>query len=212
MKGWYLIIAGALLVGCAGIDVQNVRTDPNAAFGPPEAFYVQDFSYDRGFKSQAADTTSREDYLATAHNLTRNLSGRLRTELMDMAPVYVLKPTDPLPHSGYIVKGDIRILDAGTPTARFFAGMGTGQTRFVADVRVYRGSPEVQRAPADAKGLKQAGAESALGRPVLAFTVAGGSKINSGFAQWEHGLKDDVEAAARKISWEIRKHLGYERN
>lgn len=211
MKGWHLIAVGALLAGCAGIDVQNVRTDPNAAFGPPEAFYVQDFSYDRAFKNQAADTTSREDYIATSHNLTRNLSARLRTELMDMAPVYVLKPTDPLPGKGYIIKGDIRVLEAGTPSARFFAGMGAGQTRFVADVRVYRAKPETPRPPPDAKAAKQAGAD-ATNRPVLAFSVAGGSKINSGFAAWEHGLKDDVEAAARKISWEIRRHLGYERN
>lgn len=93
MKGWPIIAAGVALAGCAGIDVQNVRTDPNAAFGPPEAFYVQDFSYDRAFKGQAAETTGRDDHIASFHNLTRDLSARLRTELMDLAPVYVLKPT-----------------------------------------------------------------------------------------------------------------------
>lgn len=211
MKGWPIIAAGVALAGCAGIDVQNVRTDPNAAFGPPEAFYVQDFSYDRAFKGQAAETTGREDHIASFHNLTRDLSARLRTELMDLAPVYVLKPTDPLPHSGYIVKGDIRILEAGTPSARFLAGMGAGQTRFVADVRVFRGSAPPPPPPPDAKTSKQSAAELAA-KPVLTFSVAGGSKINSSLAVWEHGLKDDVEAAARKISWEIRRHLGYERN
>ncbi|MCC6354746.1 MAG: DUF4410 domain-containing protein [Verrucomicrobiae bacterium] len=212
MKGWHFIAAGALLLaGCAGIDVHNVRTDPNAAFGPPEAFYVQDFSYDRAFKGQAAETTGREDHIASFHNLTRNLSGRLRTELMDIAPVYVLKPTDPLPGSGYIIKGDIRVLDAGTPSARYFAGMGAGQTRFVADVRMFRGSPEAPKPPPDAKAAKQAGADLA-GKPVLTFSVAGGSKINSSLAVWEHGSQDDVEAAARKIAWEIRRHLGYETN
>jgi len=211
MKGLYLIVVGTLLVGCAGIDVHNVRVDPNAASGPPEAFYVQDFSYDRAFKAQSADTMGREDHLASFHNLTRDLSGRLRIELQDMAPVYVLKPTDPLPSSGYIVKGDIRIMDAGTPTARFFAGMGAGQTRFAADVRMYRARPPVATT-SSSKVVKQVGSDAALNRPVLAFSVVGGSKINSGISVWEHGLQDDVEAAARKISWKIRDFLGYEHN
>lgn len=214
MKGWPLLNVAALLAGCAGIDVRNVRFDPNAAFGPPEVFYVQDFSYDRAFKNQSADTQDREEYIASLHNLCRTLSGRLRLELMDMAPVHVLKPTDPIPEKGYIVKGDVRVLEAGTPSARMFAGMGAGQTRFVADVRMYRGAPASQRteaAPASAK-QKAASDERFWDQPILAFTVAGGSKINSSFAVMEHEPKDDVEAAARKISWQIREHLGYERN
>ena len=77
-------------------------------------------------------------------------------------------------------------------------------------MRVYRGAQPVVVATAP-KTVKQVGADAGP-RPVLAFTVSGGSKINSGFAAWEHGLKDDVEAAARKIAWKIREALSYERN
>ncbi len=207
-----VVVAG--LAGCAGVDVKHVRTNPNVNLPEPEAFYIEDFSFSSAMKSWAAESSKRTDYLGKFQDWTRVLSARLRMEMMDLAPAYVLKPTDPLPERGYIIRGDFVRMDEGNPSLRFLPGASAGATEVYAHVRLYR-VPGIEVPVASVKGQRDSGEMRVIGgpdMPVMEFVAAGGSRKLSSFAAWEHNITDDLEEAARKINYEIRKRLGYMEN
>lgn len=204
-------ICTAVLSGCASVGSTKPRTDLNLPY--PTAFYVQDFSVNLASASWDAEATNRAEYLASFADISRRLSARLRTELMDIAPVHVLKPADPRPKDGYIIEGDFLRMNAGHPALRAVPGLGLGQTRLVANARMYLASSRRQPfARMDTKNIGREYDARTMGISqeglVMGINSHAGSGLVSGLPGAYHRQTDDAEAMAREISHRIREVLG----
>jgi hypothetical protein len=200
-----------LLSGCAFVFSSKHHTETSLPY--PRAFYVEDFSINLARAVQDAEVSNRTEYLGSLQDLSRRLSAKLRSELMDLAPVYVLKPGDPRPDNGYVIQGDFLTMDAGSPAARTFLGLGLGQTKMFANVQMYLAShTKVPLLRKDTKNIGRVHDFRTEGVTteglVLGFNVRTGSGLLMGPPAALHSLNDDADAAAREISRNIRRALG----
>ena len=215
LQGFVLLLPffaiALILVGCASVGSTKPTVPGSLPY--PKAFYVEDFSINLARGGWDSDATNRVEYLGSLTDISRQLSGRLRAELMDIAPVYVLKPSDPRPTEGYIIQGDFLRMDAGHPALRALPGMGFGKTQLVANARMYLAS--VRHVPIQRMDPKNIGrvydariqgvSHEGL---VMGINTHASSGLVSGLPGAYHRQSDDAEAMAREISRRVREVLG----
>lgn len=207
-----LTIVSSVITSCSIVTSSSPRSD--AALPYPKAFYVEDFSIDLARAVQDSEVSTRAEYIGSLTDISRRLSAKLRSELMDIAPVYILKPDDPRPKEGYIIQGDFLAMDAGSPAARSFMGFGFGQTKLLANVRMYlAGRTKAPARPRNSKNILEERDYQSDGIRgdglVMGINVRTGSGLVMGVPGAYHRLDDDADAAAREIARKIRKLFGY---
>ena len=156
------IAAAALLSGCAGTNV--VKTQVASSAIHPEAIYIRPFAVGE-FRGNQHGDAAKAIYQAQAPSF---FSDVLKEELEKIAPTYILKD-DEYPTTGWLVEGELEIVDAGSPGARGIpiAGhLGAGRSYILTHVQIsaVRGSRH-----SDGKG----GSRNTL----YEFDVAGGSRL-----------------------------------
>jgi hypothetical protein len=163
MKHYLLATAAAVcLSACAGTKVTNTVIASSAH--SPKAIYVRTFNVsDSAFRGSQGGAALKAIRQAQAPVKFANI---LKEEIEKLAPAAVLAD-DESPASGWVIDGDIEIVNAGCPTARAVAGgLGLGRSGILLHVRV----TEVgSHRHADEKG--------GTGPVIYEFDVAGGSRL-----------------------------------
>jgi hypothetical protein len=156
------IAAAALLSACAGTNV--VRTQVASSELHPKAIYIRPFAVgefrgDHHGEGQKAITQAQAPTV---------FAEALREELEKIAPTHILAD-DEVPTTGWLVEGELQVVDAGSPYLRALpvAGkLGAGRSGILTHVQV--SNVEHDRA-SDGKGGTR--------DTIYEFDVAGGSRL-----------------------------------
>jgi hypothetical protein len=137
--------------------VSGVHMSANCGVGAhdPRAIYIRPFCIDSA--SFTGDETPSEGEMPIRKALTPvSFATTLKEELEKLAPARVLKD-DEAPRVGWLVDGEFKLVDGGSPLGRFFGGhFGAGRSFLAMHVRV----TDVEQ-----------------GAIVYEFDVAGGSRL-----------------------------------
>ena len=101
----------------------------------PKAIYIRPFCIDGA--TFTGDQTASEGEMPIRKALTPvSFAYTLKEQLEKIAPARILQE-DETPRVGWLVEGDFRTVDGGSPVARFFFGhLGAGRSYLVLHVRV----------------------------------------------------------------------------
>jgi hypothetical protein len=190
MKHYLLATAAAVcLSACAGTKVTNAVIATGAT--SPKAIYIRPFNIaDGAFRGAHGGAAQRSIRESQAPDTFAKL---LKEELEKLAPTAIMAD-DEYAEVGWVVDGDIELVDAGCPSARALAGgFGVGRSGILVHVRVTEAGSKHR---SDSKGGR--------GPVVYEFDVAGGSRLmgglgtvkNSGFG---YAPPFDMRNAAEKI-------------
>ena len=167
MKNSLLALSTALLLtSCAGTQISH--TDVATGATNPAAIYI------RPFEITYTDFVGANPGGPGARDIRRSLAPAefgedLKEELSKIAPSMVLKK-DEVAHVGWLVTGDIELVDSGNPTKRFFAGtFGAGQTKIKTHIRV------TDLEAKNVRGDSSKGSTKGSGNIIYEFDVVGGS-------------------------------------
>lgn len=157
------IAAATLLSACAGTNV--VKTQVASAELHPKAIYIRPFAVGE-FRGDHHGEAARAIHQAQA---PRRFAEALKEELEKIAPTHILADDEVAP-TGWLVEGELQVVDGGDPYARAFpvlGSLGFGRSGILTHVQV----SEVGRwSGSDGK--------SGGGRGTLyEFDVAGGSRL-----------------------------------
>lgn len=156
------IAAAALLSACAGTNV--VRTQVASSELHPKAIYIRPFAVgefrgDHHGEGQKAITQAQAPAV---------FAEALKEELEKIAPTYILADNE-YPTTGWLVEGDLQVVDAGSQVARgipIVGKLGAGRSGIVTHVQV---SAVGAHAHSDGKGGHR--------NTIYEFDVAGGSRL-----------------------------------
>jgi hypothetical protein len=204
MKQSLLALSAMLLAACAGVHVS--KTDVATGATGPKAIYIRPFDITYtdyiGHHSGGPGERPIRRSLAPAE-----FAEDLRYELSKTAPARVLKD-DEVVHTGWLVTGDLVLVDAGNPTARnFFGVFKAGQSKVKIHVRVTDLDGKNGRADAkEADPSKELA--SGRGNIIYEFDVEGGSgasgKVGSIYAPGlGYSVPFDFRNAAERIALAI---------
>jgi hypothetical protein len=156
-------VAGGGRSSAAAVDTKDfgsmsgVRYTTNCGVGAanPKAIYIRPFCIDNA--TFTGDETASEGEMPIRKALVPiSFASSLKEQLEKLAPARILKD-DETPRIGWLVDGEFRIVDGGSPVGRFFLGhFGVGRSFLAMHVRV----TDVER-----------------GAVVYEFDVAGGSRL-----------------------------------
>jgi hypothetical protein len=208
-----LTLSALFLVACAGVHV--TKTDVATGATGPKAIYV------RPFDVTYTDYIGHHSGGIGERPIRRSLAPvefaeDLRSQLSRTAPARVLKD-DEVAHSGWLVTGDLVLVDAGNPTARnFFGVFGAGKSKVKIHVRVT--DLDAKNGRADAKE-SDASKELASGRGniIYEFDVEGGSGSSGAYGSiyapgLGYAVPFDFKNAAERIALALTpdaQHYGY---
>src|SRR5688572_22704227 len=105
------IAAAALLSACAGTNV--VRTQVASSEIHPKAIYIRPFAVGE-FRGDHHGEGQKAIRQAQAPAMFADI---LREELQKIAPTHILED-DEVPTTGWLVEGELQVVDAGSPYAR----------------------------------------------------------------------------------------------
>jgi hypothetical protein len=151
----------ALLSGCAGTKV----TQTQVATGEmnPKAIYIRPFAVGE-FKGSHGSEGYR---VLRESQAPREFATILKEELEKIAPTIVLADDEVAP-TGWLVEGELQVVNAGSPTGRAFLGhAGVGRSGILTHVVIK-----------DVDGHHVADGKSGRSNTVYEFDVAGGSRLN----------------------------------
>jgi hypothetical protein len=156
------IAAAALLSGCAGTNV--VKTQVASSALHPEAIYIRPFAVGefRGSHHGEAFKAIRQ---AQAPAL---FAEALKEELEKIAPTRILED-DEVPTTGWLVEGEIQIVDGGSPIGRAFPAinkLGAGRSGILTHVQV-----------SSVRGSRHSDGKGGSRNTLYEFDVAGGSRL-----------------------------------
>jgi len=156
------IAAAALLSACAGTNV--VRTQVASSEIHPKAIYIRPFAVGE-FRGDHHGEGQQAIRQAQAPAMFADI---LRDELAKIAPTHILAD-DEVPTTGWLVEGELQVVDAGSPYLRAvpIAGkLGAGRSGILTHVQV---SDLDANASSDGKGGTR--------NTIYEFDVAGGSRL-----------------------------------
>jgi hypothetical protein len=190
MKHHLLAAAAAVcLSACAGTKVTNTVIATGAA--SPKAIYIRPFNISDGaYKGSFGGDAVKAIRQSQGPAL---LSRAMKEELEKIAPATVLAD-DETADRGWIVEGDIEVVNAGYPLGRAVAGnLGLGRSGILLHVRV-----------TEAGSTNRSDEKGGNGPVVYEFDVAGGSRLagklgsirSSGYG---NAVAFDMRNAAEKI-------------
>jgi hypothetical protein len=167
------LCAALLFTSCAGVHVSETQTAA-VVTERPRSIYIRPFSVNGAeyVGSQPGGPAARpiRQSLAPAE-----FSNDLQEEFAKLAPARVLLPGESA-KEGWLVDGSLDVVDAGSPTARFFgipALNPVGKSHIVAHVRISDlGSSYEDSDDKDSSTLRR------HGKVIYEFTVAGGSNLS----------------------------------
>ena len=175
-----LLCAAVTLSACAGVKVSKTYVATGATH--PRSIYIRPFSVTqadfRGHQGSSPGELELRRSLAPAE-----FADALQEELAKIAPAQVLKSNEvPRAGSGWLVTGELQVVDAGSPTKRLFLGQfGAGRSHVVIHVRVidvgrhhargYVGKNDVADDTLSPRSTR-------LGDVIYEFDVAGGSHLS----------------------------------
>ncbi len=156
-------VAGGASASTGAIDpkdygsMNGVRYTTNCGVGAanPKAIYIRPFCIDNA--TFTGDQTASEGEMPIRKALTPvSFASTLKEQLEKIAPARILQE-DETPRVGWLVDGEFRIVDGGSPVGRFFLGQfGAGHSFLAMHVRV---------------------TDVEAGAVVYEFDVAGGSRL-----------------------------------
>lgn len=154
------LAATLVLSACAGTNVKNTHVASGAL--APSAIYIRPFPVNELRGSNHGKAQQALTQAQTPHVFAQ----MLKQELEKIAPTVVLADHEVAPE-GWLVEGEIELLDAGCPWARGIAGhLGIGRSGALTHVRVLDVNGHASR---DGKGDS--------GNVLYDFDVAGGSRL-----------------------------------
>jgi hypothetical protein len=162
------IAAAALLSGCAGTNV--VRTQVASAELHPKAIYIRPFAVGE-FRGNHHGEGAKAIYQAQAPAMFAEI---LKEELEKIAPTHILDD-DEIPTTGWLVEGELQIVDAGSPYARALpvAGkLGAGRSGILTHVQV-----------SEVGGSRHSDGKGGVRNTLYEFDVAGGSRLTGRHGQ-----------------------------
>lgn len=156
------IAAAALLSACAGTNV--VRTQVASGDINPQAIYIRPFAVGefRGDHHGEAQQAIRQ---AQAPAMFAKI---LKEELEKIAPTHILED-DEAPEMGWLVEGEIQVVDGGSPYLRGLpvAGkLGAGRSGIVTHVQI-----------SNVRGSRHSDGKGGTRNTLYEFDVAGGSRL-----------------------------------
>lgn len=162
------VAGGASAASTGAIDpkdfgsMNGVRFTTNCGVGAanPKAIYIRPFCIDNS--TFGGDQTASEGEMPIRKALTPvSFASTLKEQLEKIAPARILEE-DETPRVGWLVEGEFRIVDGGSPVGRFFLGQfGAGRSFLAMHVRI---------------------TDVEAGAVVYEFDVSGGSRL-----QGRHG-------------------------
>ena len=183
-------VAGGTSRTTAAVDTKDfgamngARFTTNCGVGAanPKAIYIRPFCIDNA--TFTGDQTASEGEMPMRKALVPvSFSSSLKEQLEKIAPARILE-ADETPRVGWLVDGEFRVVDGGSPVGRFFLGQfGVGRSFLAMHVRV----TDVQ-----------------AGAVVYEFDVAGGSRLQGKLGTVRasglgHATPFDLENAAERI-------------
>ena len=175
-------VCAAVLAGCATgkIEQVNVGLAPNS-ITQSDPIYVKEFDASKAvFKGEYSDVPDK--VAAQRARIPLIMSGATIGEFVKKG--YTAKQYSPdAPGSAVIVEGEVTLVDAGSGAARFWVGMGAGNSTVRANIKVYRASD-----PA---------------KPLADLQMAGTSGAAGGFS----GYADWIGVNAKDLATKLVKYL-----
>ncbi|MBA2743224.1 MAG: DUF4410 domain-containing protein [Chthoniobacterales bacterium] len=183
-------VGGSSTARSAAIDTKDfgsmngVRYTTNCGVGAhdPKAIYIRPFCIDNA--TFTGDQTASDGEMPIRKALVPvSFSGSLKQQLEKLAPTRILDE-DETPRVGWLVDGEFRVVDGGSPVGRFFLGQfGVGRSFLVMHVRV---------------------TDVEAGVVAYEFDVAGGSRLQGKLGTIRasglgHATPFDLENAAERI-------------
>lgn len=190
-----LSLVALALVGCANVEVTKTYV-ASGAHHPP-AIYIRPFNVAgaifTGDHGPAGELPIRQS-LAPAE-----LSLALKQQLCKIAPTMIIDHND-IPEEGWVVDGNIDVVDGGNQGLRFFFGhLGAGRTTAIVHVRVTQAGNE--NGESDGKG----GAPDGV---LYAFDVKSSSKAaGPAGSVYSSGLGSSEMFDYRNIAEEVTRVL-----
>lgn len=175
MKKPILLLCSALfLAGCAGVHVSKTYVATGATH--PRSIYIRPFSVSQcDFSGHHRNLGERPIRRSLA---PREFADALQEELSKIAPAMVLA-NDEVPRTGWLVTGDLEVVNAGNPARRFFFGWaGAGRSHVLIHVRVIDVGHHSARL-SDKKEIASSTSyaqSSRLGDVIYEFDLTGGSR------------------------------------
>lgn len=173
------ILSGLLLTSCAGVHVKETYVATGAV--NPEAIYIRPFGVQytefKGLHRGGEGERAIRKSLAP-----REFAECLKEELEKLAPAMIIED-DEMPKTGWLVEGELDVVDAGSPGWRAHLGrFGVGRSHVQIHVRVIDVSA-LGSASVASKNDSKASAGETAGKVssdgvIYAFTLSGGSGIN----------------------------------
>ncbi len=190
MKHYLLATAAAVcLSACAGTKVTNAVIATGST--SPKAIYIRPFNVaDGAFRGAHGGPALRSIRESQA---PATFATMLKEELEKLAPATVIADNEEA-EVGWVVDGDIELVNAGCPSARAIAGgFGAGRSGILVHVRV-----------TEAGSTQQSDSKGGRGPVVYEFDVAGGSRLMGGLGTVKnsglgYAAPFDMRNAAEKI-------------
>ncbi len=190
-----LSLATLSLVGCANVEVTKTYVASGAHH--PSNIYIRPFT--------VADATFVGDHGPLGERPIRQslapaeLGIALKEQLAHIAPAIVIDDND-LPEQGWVVDGNIDVVDGGNQALRFFFGrVGAGRTVAIVHVRVTQAG--IENGTSDGKG----GAPEGV---LYAFDVKSSSKAaGPAGSVYSSGMGSSEMFDYRNIAEEVAKVL-----
>jgi hypothetical protein len=199
-----LAVSASFLAGCASVTVKNEHLHQDrASLDAPRGIYVADFNASgpvfkiAGEKSAALAKTKAR----TSAQIAEDTVQRLNKFVMPAKRV----SGDPLPDSGWLVRGRFDTVRSGSVPLRVIIGLGSGRSTMQTTVYVYdlaRKSPTMKPfltfqttgGSGASPGLVSIPLTGPVSAPMLVYDI--GSKTYSGASE---GVKDDTKRTSRMI-------------
>jgi hypothetical protein len=136
-------VGGSGTTSAAAVDAKDfgamngVRYTTNCGVGAhdPKAIYIRPFCIDAA--TFTGHQTASEGEMPIRKALVPvSFAGSLKEQLEKLAPARILRD-DETPRTGWLVEGEFRVVDGGSPVGRFFLGQfGVGRSFLAMHVRV----------------------------------------------------------------------------
>jgi Domain of unknown function (DUF4410) len=195
------LCSALLLASCAGTHV--TKTDVATGATQPKAIYIRPF--DVTYTDYVGEHSGGPGERPVRSSLApAEFAGALKDELCKIAPALVLKENETA-HTGWLVSGDLQLVDAGSPAARYAFGLfGAGRSKVKIHVRVV--DLERKNGRGDSKDA-DASKELSKGRGniIYEFDVEGGSNASGRFGSiyapgLGYSVPFDFKNAAERIA------------
>jgi hypothetical protein len=176
------------VVGCQSVNVKDVRSESSAreTLAAAEKIYVRPFTMDNTVIKGDLGGSKKEGRL---QQWPQDIAQLVVADLTPYKPCEVIGP-DVKPDKGVVLEGNFDTIDGGSGAARFWVGMGAGESILRVTCRMHEASkPDVT---------------------LYEFQARGGSKAEGGLLGAMDTMDKNVQNAAHHIAKFVKTELGVE--